>query len=33
MKKKDIKEYSQKILADWLQENGEKPYRAGQIFK
>lgn len=33
MKKKDIKEFSQKKLADWLQENGEKPYRAGQIFK
>lgn len=33
MKKKDIKDLSQKKLADWLQEHGEKPYRAGQIFK
>ncbi|MBU1169810.1 MAG: 23S rRNA (adenine(2503)-C(2))-methyltransferase RlmN [Proteobacteria bacterium] len=33
MEKKDIKEISQKKLADWLQENGEKPYRAGQVFK
>lgn len=33
MKKKDIKEFSQHKLADWLHEHGEKPYRAGQIFK
>jgi 23S rRNA (adenine2503-C2)-methyltransferase len=33
MKKKDLKEFSQKKLAEWLQEKGEKPYRAGQIFK
>lgn len=33
MKKKDIKNFSQKKLADWLQEHGEKTYRAGQIFK
>ncbi len=33
MKKKDIKDFSQSKLAEWLKENGEKPYRAGQIFK
>lgn len=33
MKKKDIKDFSQTKLAEWLKENGEKPYRAGQIFK
>ena len=33
MKKKELKDFSQNKLADWLKENGEKPYRAGQIFK
>jgi len=33
MKKKDIKDFSQSKLAEWFKANGEKPYRAGQIFK
>lgn len=33
MKKNDIKEFSQKHLADWLKQHGIEAYRAGQIFK
>ncbi len=33
MKKLDIKELSQKKLAEWFVTQGVKPYRAGQIFK
>lgn len=33
MKKLDIKELSQKKLAEWFITQGVKPYRAGQIFK
>ena len=31
--KKDIKEFSREKLSLWFEENGIKPYRAGQIFK